>query len=179
MGNRGNGVRDGNAVQGRDGHRSWRGDRSAGQRRGRYGGVAQQMDRPWGRLATSRRAPACGLTSRAAPPATRHDQCVSRNLPSFVESVRQVVRDLMRGEVVSYGEVARRAGYPRAARAVGNVLASTIGLPWWRVIRANGELAAASREEQIRRLRREGVQTQNGRVKGIFSSGNPVITHQR
>ncbi|TMD41497.1 MAG: MGMT family protein [Chloroflexi bacterium] len=105
---------------------------------------------------------------------------VTRNTaPPFVESVRKVVRDLKRGEVISYGEVARRAGYPRAARAVGNVLASSMGLPWWRVIRANGELAAASREEQIRRLRREGVRTQNGRVKGIFSSGNPVITHQR
>ena len=80
--------------------------------------------------------------------------------------MRTVVRDLRKGEVVSYGEVARRAGYPRAARAVGNVLATNIGLPWWRVVRANGELAAHSGEEQARRLRREGISIRGGRVRG-------------
>jgi len=82
---------------------------------------------------------------------------------SFQDVVRAVVRDLRRGEVLTYGEVAQRAGYPRAARAVGNVLATTMGLPWWRVVRANGELAAHSREEQARRLRREGVSVRGGR----------------
>jgi methylated-DNA-protein-cysteine methyltransferase related protein len=78
-----------------------------------------------------------------------------------------VVRDLDRGEVVSYGEVARRAGYPRAARAVGNVLAGSMGLPWWRVVRANGELAAHGGQEQARRLRREGITIRDGRVQGV------------
>ena len=82
---------------------------------------------------------------------------------TFTEAVQKVVRDLDRGEVVSYGEVARRAGYPRAARAVGNVLAKTHGLPWWRVIRASGTLAAG--EEQARRLKREGVRVLDGRVR--------------
>lgn len=92
---------------------------------------------------------------------------------TFVEAVKKVVRDLNRGEVVSYGQVAQRAGYPRAARAVGNVLASTHGLPWWRVIRANGDLAAG--EEQARRLRREGVPIQDGRVKGHLSSRKSLL----
>lgn len=83
----------------------------------------------------------------------------------FADAVRRVVRDLGRGDVVSYGEVARRAGYPRAARAVGNVLAVTHGLPWWRVVRANGDLAAQSRVEQARRLRQEGVTVRDGAVK--------------
>ena len=78
-----------------------------------------------------------------------------------------MVRDLDRGEVVSYGEVARRAGYPRAARAVGNVLAGSMGLPWWRVVRANGELAAHGGQEQARRLRREGIAIRDGRVQGV------------
>jgi methylated-DNA-protein-cysteine methyltransferase related protein len=96
---------------------------------------------------------------------------VNRNLVrgqvarSFPDAVRAVVRDLRRGEVVSYGEVARRAGYPRAARAVGNVLAVSHDVPWWRVVRANGELAAGSLEEQARRLRREGVAIRRGRVR--------------
>jgi methylated-DNA-protein-cysteine methyltransferase-like protein len=84
----------------------------------------------------------------------------------LADAVQRVVRDLRRGEVVSYGEVARRAGYPRAARAVGNVLAKGIGVPWWRVVRANGKLAAHSQLEQARRLRREGVTVRDGRVRG-------------
>src|SRR6266550_4511747 len=106
------------------------------------------------------------LGRRAArPPPER-----ATNQPSFPERVRKVIRDLRRGEVVSYGEVARRAGYPRAARAVGNILASNLGLPWWRVVRANGELAAHSREEQSRRLRREGVAVRDGRCQVPLNS---------
>jgi methylated-DNA-protein-cysteine methyltransferase related protein len=83
--------------------------------------------------------------------------------------VAGVLRDLKRGEVVSYGEVARRAGFPGAARAVGNVLANSVGLPWWRVVRANGDLASGHRIEQMRRLRREGVSVRTGRV--VVDSG--------
>jgi alkylated DNA nucleotide flippase Atl1 len=57
-----------------------------------------------------------------------------------------------------------RAGFPGAARAVGNVLANSVGLPWWRVVRADGQPAAANRAEQIRRLRREGVSVTGNRV---------------
>ena len=97
---------------------------------------------------------------------------------SFVEAVRAVVRDVGRGQVVSYGEVARRAGYPRAARAVGNVLANSLGLPWWRVVRANGELAAHGGEEQARRLRREGVMVRDGRCQPPWDSKKSVARHQ-
>lgn len=79
-------------------------------------------------------------------------------------AVAATVRALRRGEVASYGEIARRAGYPGAARAVGNVLAATLGLPWWRVVRASGQLAAGNRPEQARRLRREGVPLKGDRV---------------
>jgi methylated-DNA-protein-cysteine methyltransferase related protein len=88
--------------------------------------------------------------------------------------VTAVIRDLKRGEVLTYGEVARRAGYPRAARAVGNILATTLGLPWWRVVRANGELAAHSRQEQARRLRREGVSVHDGRWLPRTESGKRI-----
>jgi methylated-DNA-protein-cysteine methyltransferase related protein len=81
-----------------------------------------------------------------------------------VVKVSAVVRALRRGQVASYGEVAIRAGYPGAARAVGNVLATTMGLPWWRVVRAGGQLAARNRAEQARRLRREGVPLRGDRV---------------
>jgi methylated-DNA-protein-cysteine methyltransferase related protein len=108
-----------------------------------------------GKVSAGEPNPPVGITYRA--------QSVTKQRP-FLEAVRAVVRDVGRGQVVSYGEVARRAGYPRAARAVGNVLANSIGLPWWRVIRANGELAAHSGVEQARRLRREGIAIRDGRV---------------
>jgi methylated-DNA-protein-cysteine methyltransferase-like protein len=78
---------------------------------------------------------------------------------------RHVVADLEVGEVVSYGEVARRAGRSGAARAVGAFLAEHgDDLPWWRVIRADGSLADHKVREQERRLRAEGVEVIRGRV---------------
>ncbi len=82
-----------------------------------------------------------------------------------MDAVSAAVCALGRGQVASYGEVAARAGYPGAARAVGNVLATKLGLPWWRVVRASGQLAACNRAEQARRLRREGVPFSGDRVR--------------
>ncbi|MDQ6884139.1 MAG: MGMT family protein [Candidatus Dormibacteraeota bacterium] len=78
-----------------------------------------------------------------------------------------VIRDLKPGEVATYGQVAARAGFPGAARAVGNVLANSVGMPWWRVVRADGELAAHKDGEQRRRLRREGVRFNGDRVASL------------
>ena len=79
--------------------------------------------------------------------------------------IHAVLADLASGEVVSYGEVARRAGRPRAARSVGSFLAREGGaLPWWRVVRADGTLAAHKRAEQARRLRAEGIDVVRWRV---------------
>lgn len=81
------------------------------------------------------------------------------------ERFRAVVADLARGEVVSYGEVAQRAGRPGAGRSVGGFLAEHGGgLPWWRVVRADGMLASPNRREQQRRLRAEDVEVVAGRV---------------
>jgi methylated-DNA-protein-cysteine methyltransferase-like protein len=81
--------------------------------------------------------------------------------------VAAVIAGLAEGEVVTYGEVAAEAGAPGAARAVGNVLSKGGGLPWWRVVRASGELAVDKAGEQTRRLRAEGVEVRNGRVQGF------------
>ncbi|MEY2448783.1 MAG: methylated-DNA-protein-cysteine methyltransferase related protein [Acidimicrobiaceae bacterium] len=80
---------------------------------------------------------------------------------------RQVVGALQPGEVVSYREVARRSGHPRGARAVGAFLAEHGGdVPWWRVVRTGGWLAAPNRNDQRRRLRAEGVEIEGERVVG-------------
>lgn len=82
----------------------------------------------------------------------------------FTESVIEVLEALEPGEVIAYGEVAAEAGYPGAARAVGNLLKTVPGLPWWRVVNAAGRLAPGNEKEQAQRLRSEGVKVVRGRV---------------
>lgn len=79
-------------------------------------------------------------------------------MSDFSERVREAVRRLPKGDVVTYGEVAAMAGKPGAGRGAGAVLAASNGsLPWWRVVYASGKLAPGKEIEQARRLRREGV----------------------
>lgn len=85
-------------------------------------------------------------------------------MTDFEERVAAVLGTLKPGEVVTYGEVAEEAGFPRAARAVGNILASTDGLPWWRVVTSTGRLVPGHEREQARRLRNEGVRVVGHRV---------------
>ena len=70
--------------------------------------------------------------------------------------VYQVVRQIPRGRVASYGLVGLLAGRPLAARAVGNALrrCDDRGVPCHRVVRASGEPAFPAHRV---RLRREGV----------------------
>lgn len=84
----------------------------------------------------------------------------------FEDDVRAVLERLAPGDVVTYGEVAEEAGHPGAARAVGNVLARSGGqLPWWRVVAAGGRLATGKEDDQAGRLRAEGVEVRDGRVR--------------
>jgi methylated-DNA-protein-cysteine methyltransferase related protein len=85
--------------------------------------------------------------------------------PSFEEAVIATIRRLRPGEVASYGEIAEEAGFKGAARAVGAVLSRSTGLPWWRVVRADGRLVSPKEDEQARLLSQEGVTVVNGRVK--------------
>lgn len=83
----------------------------------------------------------------------------------FEAAVAEVIRNLPRGEVASYGEIAAEAGFPGAARAVGNFLRGSTGLPWWRVVSASGRLVPGYEAEQAERLKAEGVVfTRSGRV---------------
>ena len=82
----------------------------------------------------------------------------------FTEAVIEVIESLEPGDVAAYGEIATEAGFPGAARAVGNLLRTVPGLPWWRVVNAAGRLAPGNEQEQAQRLRAEGVIVVNGRV---------------
>jgi methylated-DNA-protein-cysteine methyltransferase related protein len=84
----------------------------------------------------------------------------------FARAVTAVLDSLGEGDVVTYGEVAREAGYPGRARAVGAILAQGgHGHPWWRVVTASGRLVPGHEAEHARRLAAEGVDVSNGRVR--------------
>jgi methylated-DNA-protein-cysteine methyltransferase-like protein len=84
----------------------------------------------------------------------------------FDEAVRTVVARLPRGNTFSYAWVADEAGYPGRARAVGALLATKgDGLPWWRVVKSDGSFAPHLATDQAARLRREGVEVTDGRVR--------------
>jgi methylated-DNA-protein-cysteine methyltransferase-like protein len=82
----------------------------------------------------------------------------------FQTAIQAALELLEYGEVVTYGEIAAQSGYPGAARAVGNVLRNSSGLPWWRVVASDGRLVPGLELEQERRLRAEGIQVIEGRV---------------
>lgn len=86
-------------------------------------------------------------------------------MTAFEPRVIAVLVAIPKGEVVTYGEVAAEAGFPGAARAVGNLLrTSDEDLPWWRVVTASGRLVPGHEREHVRRLRAEGVSVIDGRV---------------
>lgn len=77
----------------------------------------------------------------------------------------RTIEGLRPGEVVSYGDVAARAGYPRRHRAVGQLLgASFDALPWWRVVYNDGRLPPVNPSLQEQRLLEEGVTMKRMRV---------------
>lgn len=89
---------------------------------------------------------------------------MSEDAGQFEAAVTRVIESLAPGEVASYGDIATEAGYPGAARAVGNLLRQSSGLPWWRVVAANGRLVPGNEAEHAQRLRAEGVTVRKGKV---------------
>lgn len=88
------------------------------------------------------------------------------NATSLEQALTVAVASLREGEVVSYGDVAARAGRPDAPRAAGALLSKSLTtLPWWRVVYASGKLAPCDPETQQQQLESEGVVIRNGRVR--------------
>ena len=77
----------------------------------------------------------------------------------FSEKVYQVVKKIRRGKTMSYKEVAEAAGFPRAWRAVGNVLNKNKNseIPCHRVIRSNGKIGGYNKgsEKKVSLLEKE------------------------
>ncbi|MCI0680285.1 MGMT family protein, partial [bacterium] len=69
------------------------------------------------------------------------------NRISFSERVRNIVSAIPEGRTMTYKEVARAAGRPRAYRAVGNILNKNFdsAIPCHRVVRSDGTAGGYNR----------------------------------
>ena len=92
------------------------------------------------------------------------------NSSTFPQEVIELVRQVPEGKLVSYGQVARTLGRPKASRIVGGVMAA-LGpehrdVPWHRVVNRMGGISARSdpfsdrdpMTEQAERLNAEGLE---------------------
>ncbi len=80
---------------------------------------------------------------------------------TFKQKVLEVVSKIPKGKALSYKEVAKRAGSPKAFRAVGNILNKNYDskIPCHRVIRSDGKAGGYNRgiKAKIKKLKEEKV----------------------
>ena len=83
---------------------------------------------------------------------------------AFQKKVWSEIDKIARGEVVTYSQIAKNIGHPKAARAVANACGANpnpIIVPCHRVIRSDGELGGYSGPGGIRQkkelLENEGI----------------------
>jgi O-6-methylguanine DNA methyltransferase len=89
----------------------------------------------------------------------------------FSARVLSAVRRIPPGRVATYGDIARLAGRPRAARAVGNIMrgCKRPDVPCHRVIAAGGRLGGYGGLDVIKRslLVAEGIAVVGGRIREL------------
>ncbi len=99
---------------------------------------------------------------------------ISEDLAPDTEPARriwQVVAQIPKGKVATYGQIAKLAGLGRGARQVGAVLKKLprdSKLPWYRVVNSQGKIslpAGPSYDRQVKRLADEQVTLINGRIR--------------
>jgi methylated-DNA-protein-cysteine methyltransferase-like protein len=82
---------------------------------------------------------------------------------SFSERIKQIILQIPKGKVATYGQIAFLAGNPRAARQVSWILHSCSkkdNLPWHRVINSKGYISlppSRGYELQKKLLELEGI----------------------
>jgi methylated-DNA-protein-cysteine methyltransferase-like protein len=107
-------------------------------------------------------------------------------MKSFFEKVYEIVRTIPPGKVATYGQIARLAGKPHAARMVGWAMSSSSPdrpVPWHRVVGIGGRIVISKAlpysQFQRQLLREEGVDFIGDRIdmkrfrweKGVPQSG--------
>ena len=89
---------------------------------------------------------------------------MSNHEPDINTRIWQVIASIPGGKVATYGDIARHAGLPGAARRVGyslRHLPRDTKIPWHRVINSQGRISlpegSASQYTQRERLEAEGI----------------------
>ena len=88
-----------------------------------------------------------------------------------IQAIWHVISRVPRGQVSTYGDIARAAGLPGRARQTGyalRLMPDDMPLPWHRIVGAGGRIVfprgSRQHREQMRLLRSEGVAVKDGRV---------------
>lgn len=87
---------------------------------------------------------------------------------NFTQKVYKIVAKIPKGKVLSYKQVAVKAGSPKACRAVGNIMNkhNIKGLPCHRVVGSNGKVGGFrwGIKRKINLLKKEGVKIINTKI---------------
>lgn len=82
-------------------------------------------------------------------------------ISDFQKKVYQVVKQIPKGQVMTYKEVAEKIGNKKAYRAVGNILNKNINpeVPCHRVVRSDGKIGGyrSGIRKKARLLKKEGI----------------------
>lgn len=98
----------------------------------------------------------------------------NKNISQFEGAVYEALLMVPLGKVISYGDLAKKAGFPKAARAVGSALNKNPfapKVPCHRVVKSSGEIGGFvhGTERKIAILRSEGIEVEKGRIVGFKS----------
>lgn len=91
-------------------------------------------------------------------------------MTAFTERTIEIILNIPKGRVMTYGQIAALAGNPRGARQVVRILHSMSGkyqLPWYRVINSKGQIALRYEgyQQQLIELQAEGIEVDsNGNI---------------
>lgn len=99
----------------------------------------------------------------------RYTQPMTGQKQSFFQNVWKVVANIPPGQVMSYGEVARAAGFAGNSRRVSTAMRhSPTPLPWYRVLRSDRKLAfepgSEAYQEQLNLLIGEGARIEGQKI---------------
>lgn len=83
-------------------------------------------------------------------------------MKTFQEKVLDIVHKIPKGKVLTYAQVAKKAGSPNAARAVGSIMKKNFrpDIPCHRVIRSDGKIGdynRGGRNKKLELLQQEGA----------------------
>jgi len=82
-------------------------------------------------------------------------------MTDFQQKILSIVAKIPKGETMTYKEVSKLAGSPRAYRAVGNILNKNYNpnIPCHRVVRSDGKTGGYNRgaKNKVRLLKKEGA----------------------